>query len=169
MTQTALKYSLIIIPLFTASIQYMYFHYRHLQRYQQEVGFWKLQKNWEDMQHYVKNNTPQNAYLMVPHDMEMGGFRIGSERKIICSYRDCGIIGFDYGATIEWRKRLNDIDAFQVFISKPTKSAIIKAVAKYRVNYIVFMNYQAPKGDSMLRKLYANEVFSLYQVGMNPI
>ena len=168
-TLKVLRKIFIIIPFFILLINYIYYHHKHIKIEKQGKGFWQMQRNWIDMQNYVKKHTPTNAYLLVPHDMEMGGFRIFSERKIICSYRDCGIIGFDYNAAVEWQKRLKDIGSFQVFISRPVTPAITNAILKYKVNYIVFMNYLDPGGNSLLRPVYRNDVYSLYQVIPNPI
>jgi len=121
------------------------------------------------MQKYVKEHTPVDAMLLVPHDMEMGGFRIFSERKIIFSYRDCGIIGFDYAAAIEWQNRLKDIENFQVFVKGPLENVIAKAILKYRVNYIVFMQYMHPGKNPLLELVYENDVFALYKVLVNPL
>ena len=96
--------------------------------------------------------------------MEMGGFRIHSERKVLVCYRDCGIVGFDYLAALEWKKRIKDVEAFKVFIDKPISEAIVNAITKYKVNYIVFMKYAAPPDNQIIKKIYQNEVFVLYKV-----
>jgi hypothetical protein len=127
-------------------------------------GFWQLQRNWVDMQRYVKAHTPQKSLLLVPYDMEMGGFRIFSERKIIVSYRDCGIIGFDYAAAREWRARIRDMEPFKVLVDGPVALALRKAVAEYQVNYIIFMKYMDPGSNSLLAHEYTNEAFALYRV-----
>ena len=160
---------LIIIPLFCYFIQFVHFCRERVTLENTGGGFWVLQRSWEDMQKYVKLNTPKSSLLLVPHNMEMGGFRILSERKIICSYRDCGIIGFDYQTALEWYTRLKDIETFEVMMKQPPTQAIKNAILKYRANYIVFMNYAAPKGASdLLTPVYANEHFSLYRVNVNP-
>jgi hypothetical protein len=128
-------------------------------------GGWQLQRNWEDMQYYVRDHTPKDAMILTPYDMPMGGFRIHSERKVVVCYRDCGIIGFDYAAAVEWNNRIKDIAPFKVFSRTAVDQAVLVAILKYRADYIVFMNYYAPDGDtSVLKKIYQNEVFSLYQV-----
>lgn len=167
--QTFFKRCFILIPFLIAMIHFMFYHYRHLQIEKRGTGFWQLQRNWIDVQEFVKKNTPINSLLLVPHDMEMGGFRIGSERKVVVCYRDCGIIGFDYLAAVEWQNRLKDVGAFQVYITKPIETALSLAVLKYRVNYIVFMRYINPGNNSLLKPIYENEVFALYQVIPNPI
>ncbi len=42
-------------------------------------------------------------------------------------------------------------------------------IPEYKVNYIVFMNYLAPKANPILKPVYRNTVFSLYEVLINPI
>jgi len=167
-----LRKLLIVIPLIAVTISYIVYHVAFLKLYHTKEGFWKIQHNWIDMQQYVKKNTPINAMFLVPHDTEMGGFRIFSERKIICSYRDCGIIGFDYAAAVEWKKRLKDIEPFQVIMRnrKPLEPALVNALLKYRANYIVFMRYFEPKGKAPgLQRIYANPAFALYKVIGNPV
>jgi len=160
-----LRRLLVIIPLAGAFIIFTVYHYNYLQVKDHGMGFWQLQRNWEDMQRYVRDNTPKDALLLTPYNMDMGGFRIHSERKVLVCYRDCGIIGFDYPAAVEWQKRIKDIEDFKVYTDKPIEHAIVTAILKYKVNYIVFMNYYAPKQDNaVLRKMYQNEAFSLYQV-----
>ena len=156
---------LIIIPLAASFISFCFYHYNYLQVKDHGTGFWQLQRNWEDMQRYVRDHTPKNALLLTPYNMDMGGFRIHSERKVLVCYRDCGIIGFDYPAALEWQRRIKDIEDFKVYTNKPVDRAVLTAIIKYKVDYIVFMNYYAPKQDNaILKKLYQNEVFSLFQV-----
>ena len=160
-----LRRLLIIIPLTGAFISFCIFHYNYLQIKHHGTGFWQLQRNWEDMQRYVRDHTPKDALLLTPYNMDMGGFRIHSERKVLVCYRDCGIIGFDYPAAVEWQKRVKDIEEFKVYTDKPIEHAVVTAILKYKVDYIVFMNYYAPKEDNaVLKKVYQNEVFSLFRV-----
>ncbi len=167
--QGSLRKFLIMLPFIIFTVNYMIYHKYHLRIEKYGAGFWQLQRNWIDMQNYVRQHTHKNALLLVPHDMEMGGFRIFSERKIICCYRDCGIIGFDYEAAKEWQRRLSDIESFKVLIDKPFTEAILKAIFKYRVNYIVFMKYADPGNNSLWEAVYQNEAFVLYKVLLNPI
>ena len=159
-----IKVLYIFIPIFIAFTYLIKYHCDYLNVRANGGGFWQLQRNWEDMQRYAQKNTSKNSLFMVPHNMEMGGFRIFSERKLLMCYRDCGIIGFDYKAALEWQKRLADIDAFRVFITKPIGSALINALTKYKVDYIVFMRYAAPPDNEVIKRIYGNDVFVLYQV-----
>lgn len=127
-------------------------------------GFWQLQRNWEDMQLYVRDHTPKQAKLLVPYNMEMGGFRIRSDRSIVVSERDHGIIGFDYRAVLEWQERMNDVAAFKVFTEGNLGDAIKNGLVKYKVDYIVFMRYYQPGNNDLFEKMYENEVFALYRV-----
>jgi len=160
-----LRRLLIIIPLAGSFIGFCIFHYNYLQEKYHGTGFWQLQRNWEDMQRYVRDNTPKDALFLTPYDMEMGGFRIHSERKVLVCYRDCGIIGFNYPAALEWQKRIKDIQEFKVYTDKSVEHAVLTAILKYKVDYIVFMRYYAPKeNNSFLKMIYQNEAFSLFQV-----
>lgn len=158
----------VFLPLFVVAISFMFYHHARYKIERQGTGFWQLQRNWEDMQKYARDHTPKNALFMVPYNMEMGGFRIFSERRIICCYRDCGIVGFDYSAALEWQRRIKDIEPFKVFITQPITPALEKALLKYKANYIVFMNYVRPGTNPVLKHVYSNDVFSLYQVLPNP-
>ncbi|MCA9401492.1 MAG: hypothetical protein KC713_07680 [Candidatus Omnitrophica bacterium] len=160
----------VVIPICVFLFQFTYYHVERYQMLHADTGFWRLQNNWEDMQRFVKENTPKDALILVPYNMEMGGFRIQSERKIICSYRDCGIVGFDYGAALEWRRRVKDIKEFKYNPSEPTKPAIITAIEKYQANYIVFMRYAAPNEDnSIFQRIYTNSDFVLFEIkGQTP-
>ena len=91
------------IPFFLLTLNFIFYHKLHADIERTGTGFWQLQRNWIDMQNYVRENTPKDALFLVPYDMEMGGFRIRSERSIVMSYRDCGVIGFDYQAGKEWK------------------------------------------------------------------
>lgn len=162
--------TLVFVPIVFIFLSFSFFHYRMLDIIKTGPGFWQMQRNWEDMQRYVKANTPKNTLLMVPHDMEMGGFRILSERPVVVCYRDCGVIGFDYPAAVEWERRLNELEAFKVFVRGPVAQSIVTGVFKYKVNYIVFMNYAQPRDQiSLFEKIYENEVFSLYKVVPNSL
>jgi hypothetical protein len=117
------------------------------------------------MQLFVRDHTPKDALFLTPYDMPMGGFRIHSERKALVCYRDCGIIGFDYAAAKEWNRRIRDIKSFKIYTGERVDDSVLVAILKYRVNYVVFMKYYGPPGDtSVLKKVYENEVFSLFQV-----
>jgi hypothetical protein len=156
---------LIIVPLAGSYFICVSNCLEYLQLRKNGPGAWEMLRDWEDMQHYVRDHTPKDAMILTPYDMDMGGFRIHSNRKVLVCYRDCGIIGFDYAAAVEWSKRINDIKAFKVFTGGPVDQAVLVAILKYRVNYIVFMKYYGPPGDtSIFKKLYDNEVFSLFQV-----
>ena len=160
-----LRRLLIIIPLLGTYCICAYDYCRYVDYKKNGQGGWQLQRNWEDMQYYVRDHTPKDAMILTPYDMPMGGFRIHSERKVVVCYRDCGIIGFDYAAAVEWNNRIKDIAPFKVFSRTAVDQAVLVAILKYRADYIVFMNYYAPDGDtSVLKKIYQNEVFSLYQV-----
>jgi hypothetical protein len=167
--QMSLRKVLIFIPYLLFLMNYSYYHYQHLRMEKQGGGFWQLQRNWIEMQNYVKNNTPKTALILIPHDMEMGGFRIFSERPIVMEYRDCGIVGFDYAAAVEWHKRLKELEPFKVFVDGPIEPVIKTAITKYKVNYIVFMNYLKIPSNPVLQEVYHNDVFALYQVKVNPI
>ncbi len=155
----------VMIPLLIMTAYFVYLHYTFVQVTTRGGGFWQMQRNWEDMQYHVRDHTPKEARLLVPHNMEMGGFRIGSERTIVVSYRDCGIVGFDFGALKEWQRRLEDVGAFKVFPTESIQRAIVTALGKYRVDYIVFTRLNAPpSSNSTLTQIYANEVFVLFKV-----
>ncbi len=159
-------FTIVFLSFFTHGVWY---HLRRLTIERTAGGFWQLQRNWLDMQRYVRTHTPKQALLLVPYDMEMGGFRIFSERSIVLSYRDCGVIGFDYRAAEEWRRRLDDVRAFQVLAREPTLPAIRKAVVDYKVNDIVFMGYMDPGETPLWEPVYRNETFVLYRVKVNPV
>jgi len=156
----------IVIPLIMLFLYYGHYRFNRVTLEKKGGGFWKLQRDWEDMQRFVQAHTPRDARLLVPHDMEMGGFRILSERTIVCCYRDCGIIGFDYQAAVEWLKRWRDIEPFKISLEGDINDSVAKAILKYKVNYIVFMRYYAPKDEAShsLEKVYENGSFSLFKL-----
>lgn len=160
---------LILLPIVLMIGYYVHVHIKYYNISTKGGDFWQMQRNWEDMQHYVQKNTPKDAMILIPYNMEMCGFRIQSERKIVASYRDCGIVGFDYMAAKEWQRRIADIQEFKVFVDPRTIGpAIVNALVKYKVDYIVFMRYYAPGDNDVVRKIYENEVFALYRVIKRP-
>ncbi len=162
---TWLPKAFIVLPLLTSFVSYARYHYVYVQTKEHGGGMWQMYRNWLDMQNYVRAHTPVNALVMTPYDTEYGGFRIFSERKVLVCYRDCGIIGFDYKKAVEWNQRIKDSDGFVMYSNQPPSQAVINAVLKYKVDYIVFMNYYQPLGSNpVLNKLYQNEVFALYEV-----
>lgn len=159
----------ILIPLILFTYHHIVFHYQRHQEERYGKDFWELRRNWVDMQKFVQNNTPKNSILLVPHDIFMGGFRIHSERTIIASSRDCGIIGFDYGAAKEWHKRIADIESFRIVPEqKEYTQAITIAISKYHINYIVFLNLVAPQSSNQtFERIYHNKFFTLVKVKIN--
>jgi hypothetical protein len=163
------KTLVLLIPFLVSTVHSMYYHKVRLDIERTAGGFWQLQRNWIDMQKYVRAHTPKNALILTPNDMEMGGFRIFSERRVLVCYRDCGVIGFDYGAALEWQRRLSDIEHFKVMVDGDIRPALVNAISKYKVNYIVFMRYLNPGNNTFLQPVYENETFALYRVSTNPI
>lgn len=162
-----LRTGLFLVPFLVMFSSFCYNHYVYLRMTRQGGGFWQLQRNWEDMQKYVRGHTPKDALIMAPNDMEMGGFRIHSDRTLLTDYRDCGIVGFDIKAAVEWRRRMQDIDAFKVFVREPLSDALYNGIIKYKADYIVFMKYAAPPDSVFLQRIHENEVFVLYRVNKN--
>ncbi len=155
----------IAAALLTSFINYSTYHYFYLKFKNHGTGMWQMHRNWVDMQNFVRTHTPKDAVIMTPYDTEYGGFRIFSRRKVLVCYRDCGIVGFDYPAVLEWDKRIKDIKGFQMYVNSVPQESIIKGILKYKVDYIVFMNYYQPREDNpVLKKMYQNEVFALYEV-----
>jgi hypothetical protein len=155
----------IAIPLLVFFSQYSLYHYRKVKMENTGDGFWKLQRSWEDMQRFVRQNTAQDALIMIPYDMEMCGFRIQSQRKVLVSYRDCGIIGFDYAAAQEWKKRIVDIQAYKTFPKESFLKALKNGIVRYKSDYVVFVRFAAPQTDlEMLERVYTNEEFVLFKV-----
>ncbi|MCB9772377.1 MAG: hypothetical protein H6754_07490 [Candidatus Omnitrophica bacterium] len=164
-----LKVMIIMLPFVALTGNYIYYHQLHNDIEKTGGGFWQLQRNWIDMQNYVRKHTPKSALILTPNNMEMGGFRIFSERKVLVCYRDCGIIGFNYPAAVEWQKRLKTVEHFKVIVDGDITSSLINAITQYHVNYIVFMRYITPGKNSLLEPIYENETFVLYRVMTNPI
>ena len=157
----------VIVPLLGAFVYFTTYHYQYLKDKAHGIGFWQMQRNWEDMQNYVRQHTPKDALLLTPYDTDLGGFRIRSERKVLVCYRDCGIIGFDYAAAVEWNKRIKDVEFFKMYTQNPVDKSVLTAILKYNVDYIVFMNYYEPRGENpLLQKMYQNDVFALYKVNL---
>ncbi len=160
-----LRKLLIIIPILFSFLGFCKFSVDYIKAKNNNVGYWQFMNNWIDMQLYVKTHTPKNALLLVPINTDIGGFRIQSERRIIVCTRDCGIIGFDYGATKEWATRMDDLKQFVYMTNQPINDAVITAIMKYKVDYIVFMKYYEPQRDNeVFQKVYQNEVFSLFKI-----
>lgn len=151
--------------LLTSFVNYSIYHYYYIQIKTRGTGMWQMHRSWVDMQKYVRAHTPKDALIMTPYDTEYGGFRIFSQRKVLVCYRDCGIVGFDYPAILTWNERIKDLNGYQMYVEGVPEQAIIKGILKYKVDYMVFMNYYQPKEqNSVLKKLYQNEVFALYEV-----
>ncbi len=155
---------LYLIPLAVFFFQYTVYNAERIHQTKYGGGFWKMRRSWEDVQKFVKAKTPIDAVILVPYNVFMGGFRIYSERPIVVSERDCGIVGFDYGAIVEWKKRSKEIRKFSITpITSPTQ-AIKTAIMKYGADYVLFMRYAAPQNSSILKKIYTNMDFVLYKV-----
>lgn len=159
------KQGFIALPLLWIFGCFCYMHVVFVHNWNKGGGFWELQRNWENMQHYARGHTPKDALFLIPHNMEMGGFRTFSERPVMVEYRDCGIVGFDYPAVYEWKKRIDDIRPFTVISQGDVKGAVMTAIQKYNVDYIIFMRYYAPKEDTaVMKKIYHNDVFVLFKI-----
>ncbi len=160
-----LRKCLILIPLLASFTSFAVYHYQYVYHQAKGTGFFQFYRAWVDMQNFVRTHTPKDAMIFTPYNTDTGGFRIFSERKVLVCYRDCGIIGFDYAAALEWHKRVKDVEEYKMMTQENFEHALANALFKYRVNYVVFMNYYAPAEDNaMLKKRYQNEVLSLFEV-----
>jgi len=158
-----------ILPVCIFFYQYAFYHHLRTQSEKYDFGFWQLQRSWRDMQGFVRENTPKDAIILIPHDLDMDNFRIFSERSLVASYRDCGIIGFNMEAAAEWSRRMKDIEPFRIAIGKQLGDAIQKGIVKYKADYIVFMRYATPKDDNgILERIYTNINFALFKVIADP-
>jgi len=159
---------LLLVPLTGVFLFLVHNHWRiYTLETKAASGFWKLQRDWVQLQKYVQANTPQEAVFLTPHDTEMGGFRIFSERTTVFCDRDYGLIGFDYAAAIEGLKRQHDVEPIKVRVSEPlTKETVIRPVLKYHVDYVAFMRYYAPQDNlgGVYEKVYENATFSLHKI-----
>ncbi len=154
-----------IVPLTISLLQFIHYNIERQHKEKYGDGFWRVRRSWVDMQRFVKENTPKDAIILVPYDLPMGGFRIFSERKIVASERDCGIVGFDYNAALEWKKRIDDISAYTIRPKRPIIGAIKNAILKYHANYVVFLRYIVPSGNNHLfKRIYTNSDFALFKV-----
>ncbi len=154
----------ILIPLIFYLGHYGYYNWERQKQEDQGDGFWRLRRNWIDMQLYVKEKTPVESKILVPHDIKMGGFRIHSERSVIFSERDCGIIGFDYLAALEWLKRYKQMEDFRSSTSTSIFKSLEVGIFGYKADYVVFMRYFMPRENELLQRVYTNTDFALYKV-----
>jgi hypothetical protein len=153
-----------IIPFVVFFVQYSVYHYERVRLEREGFGFWQMRRSWEDVQKYVQKRTPQDAVILVPFDVFMGGFRIHSEREIVVSERDCGIVGFDFKAAQEWKKRAHQMRIFNIAPTRSPTPAVRKAILRYGADYVVFMRYAAPGDSAILERMYTNMDFVLFKV-----
>jgi len=159
-----LKRIFIIIPLIVFFSHYTFYNYQRQQEETVSSGYWRLRRSWVDMQKYVKENIPKDSMIFVPHDIPMGGFRIFSERSIVFSERDCGIIGFDYAAALEWKKRYRQMNSYRATATQSFRTALDRAIFSYDAEYIVFMRYFMMPSNDFFQLAYTNMDFALYKV-----
>ncbi|MFC1510303.1 DUF6798 domain-containing protein [Candidatus Omnitrophota bacterium] len=161
--------ALYLIPIIIFFFQYGYYNHTRLKAERSADDYWRLRKSWEDIQFYVRDNTPKDASILVPYNFQMGGFRIRSEREIVVSERDCGIIGFDFAAAIEWKKRMVALESFKMVFTSSPKKALQKAIFKYKADYIVFLRYATPSANNTVcQRVYTNMDFALFKVLPHP-
>ncbi|MCD4781368.1 MAG: hypothetical protein K8S27_12595 [Candidatus Omnitrophica bacterium] len=159
------KQGFFLIPLSVFLFQYVTYGFQRRDLEKTGGQFYRIQRSWEDMQFYVKEHTAPDILIMVPYDMLMGGFRIHSERKILVSQRDCGIVGFDFGAALEWQKRRDDISGFKMHMNNTAKPSITNALKIYDVDYIVFLRHATPSDTHpIFQRVYTNMDFALFRV-----
>jgi hypothetical protein len=157
-----LRHAFVMIPLILFTFWYTEFHYHQIT--DPKKGFELIEEHWEDMQRKVRERTPKDAMILVPYDMEMGGFRTLSERNVICEDRDKNIVAFDFMTARMWQQRRADILEFRVLGKDDYRPAVVAALTKYRADYIVFMSYKAPQPNDMFKLVYANGSFALFRV-----
>jgi hypothetical protein len=68
---------------------------------------YQQKKPWKEVQHWAKENTAIDAAFIIPPAKE--GFRMGSERRIYCNYKEGTYLFFnlDYGQ--EWFRRMETL------------------------------------------------------------
>lgn len=159
------KQFFIIVPLLFMTSTYVFSNYQRLTR--DKNPFDVLIESWEDIQRQTKKLTPKDAVILIPYDMLISGFRMHSERAIICADTDIGVfLAFDTARMPEWQQRMHDIASFKTSADSDLKPAIFNAVIKYNASYIVFPPKIAPPSSKTLQLLYQNQLFSLYKINI---
>ncbi len=153
----------IMLPLAMLALAYTHAHYKDLVR--EKSTFDEFQEAWVDIQLQTKERTPKDAVVLAPYDTIMGGFRIFSERSMICEERDIGaFLAFDVEQVYQWEKRMSDIRSFKTSPDRTILPAVFLAIEKYNTEYIVFPPKYYPESSRTLELLYKNHLFSLYRV-----
>jgi hypothetical protein len=153
----------IIVPLIVVTLGYV--HARYSYSFRDKNTFDRFQDAWVDIQRQTKARTDKDAIILAPHDTIMGGFRIFSERNLICDDRDIGaFLAFDIQQVYQWEQRMKDIEAFKVMPTEDVRPALFMAIAKYNASHVVFPASISPEPSKTLELLYENPLFSLYKI-----
>ncbi len=156
----------IILPLVILAGAYTHAHYESFIQGKNQGAF---QTAWEDIQQQTRQRAPKDALILAPYDTVMGGFRIHSERSIICEERDIGaFLAFDVEQVYQWEERMKDIRSFKIMANEDLRPALFSALKKYHANYIVFPPGWRPPSSQSLEHLYQNQFFALYKINTSP-
>ena len=127
-----------------------------------------LRGDFRKMAEFVRKNTDKDALFLIPYDMPFHGFRIFSERSLVVSAGDGGIVFFNLPATRDFEQRLKAVQNFKI---SPTQQElrqipfdIRNAVIGYGVDYVVFPALISPLTDKYLAKVKTTDFLVLYQV-----
>lgn len=128
---------------------------------------------WIDVQRWARNNTPKDAVFLTP--AQPGGFRLHSERPVVCEWRDGTQMYFSASFAREWFRRLNalrrdmvlDARGRNVLSYKPLErlgeEEIIRTAKEYQAQYIVLPLNR----ERNLRLVYSNSAWGVFAPEMD--
>ncbi|MHB1155525.1 MAG: DUF6798 domain-containing protein [Phycisphaerales bacterium] len=125
---------------------------------------------WVAAQRWARGNTERDALFMTP--IEMGGFRVYSERAVVGEWRDGTQLYFDGGFADPWWERMRSLQPGLLYNADGTRllqrgrglgemddEQVMALAARWKADYVVL-----PVGRMRwMEQVYANERWEIYR------
>jgi hypothetical protein len=128
---------------------------------------------WVDVQRWAKENTPADAIFLTPPQTAKGGFRVFSERPVVCEWRDGTQLYFSGDFDEQWWKRLNAVGDLMLdtagrhIVSRRSlddlpDGRLMELARDFGAKYIVLPK-DAKKNGRELSKVFENARWAVYR------
>ncbi len=136
----------IVLILFTFPMMYSVFHSND-----------RYNMDWIEAQLWVKENTSKDVKLLTP-PTEIG-FRVYSERAIVCELKDGTQQYFKNEFGFQWWEKVNRLNPEENPFKNKSESELINIGKDYGAKYLVFYNDK----DLSLKQVFRNDTYVVYQ------
>ena len=114
---------------------------------------------WHDLQHWVRNSTPQSAIFITPP--YINGFRVYADRTTVVEWKDGTMQFFDDTFAHEWWRRIQRVGRGKSDYLRLDSTRFRKLATQYGANYVVTETSHRPLSFPVA---YRNSALVAYRI-----